>query len=367
MYATLIIVCTGISGSGRSQAISSVADLAGQRGIDIQVKNVSQMMYEKAEEGGARIEEGRILDLPELTLRSLRWSVFEDILRTIDERENTIIDTHACFRWKKYIFDGFDYSYLSKLNPDIYFNIMDTIYSVKGRLELERGWRGKHSLLELLIWRNEEETLTRTFAEIQNRAFYLLFFDDPSESMYRIAFEKNVKKAYLSYPISFASSEQVKEVEAFRDELRREAVIFDPLAIKDISWQTAALNLEKQGEQEIEIPFRMDDKEERVRIPISEIHETREYMVDQTVSTDFTLIDQSDFVVVDYYDPEVHSPGVNNEMQYAHDGGKDVYVYWPETRMSPFLERNITRHFRTQEDLINFIKTTNASPGRTRK
>jgi len=340
-----------------------VADLARRKGIDIQVKNVGQMMYDKAEEGGFPIEEGRILDLPEFTLRSLRWSVFEDILRTIDKAENTIIDTHACFRWKKYIFDGFDYSYLSKLSPDIYFNLMDTIYSVKGRLDLQRGWRGKHSLLELLIWRDEEKALTRTFARIQNKGFYLLFYDDPPESMYRIAFEGGVKKAYLSYPISFATQEQVEEVEAFRDELRREIVVFDPLGIRDISWQAMAADLEEQGSQEIEIPFEVDDREERVKISIREIHEAREHLTDQTVSTDFTLIDQSDFIVVDYYDPNIHSPGVNNEMQYAHDNGKDVYVYWPETRMSPFLERNITKRFRTQEDLINFIKGVRDSSG----
>jgi adenylate kinase len=332
-------------------------DLARKKGIDLQIKNVGQMMYEKAEEGGFPIEEGKILDLPQFTLRSLRWSVFEDILRTIDDADHTIIDTHACFRWKKYIFDGFDYSYLSKLNPDIYFNVMDTVFSIKGRLELQKGWQGKHSILELLIWRDEDMALTRTFAEIQNKDFYLLFYADPPESMYRIAFERDVKKAYLSYPISFATPEQVKEVEAFRDELRKEIVIFDPLSIRDISWQTAAQALETQGKDVIAIPFNVDGRKEHAQISIQEIHEARDFLMDQTVNTDFTLIDQSDFIIVDYYDPDIHSPGVNSEMQYAHDNGKDVYIYWPESKMSPFLERNITRHFTKQEDLIEFIKT----------
>lgn len=353
----MIIVCTGISGSGRRQAIVALQALAQRKGLDLQVKNVGQMMYEKAEAGGYPLEEGKILDLPQFTLRSLRWSVFEDILRTIDDADHTIIDTHACFRWKKYIFDGFDYSYLSKLNPDLYFNVIDTIFSIKGRLELQKGWQGRHSLLELLIWRDEDMTLTRTFAEIQNKAFYLLFYADPPEAMYRIAFEGDVKKAYLSYPISFAAPEQVKEVEAFRDALRREIVIFDPLSIRDISWQSAAQAAEAHGQQEIAIPFAVNGREEHVHLAIPEIQEARDYLMDQTVNTDFTLIDQSDFIIVDYYDPDIHSPGVNSEMQYAHDNGKDVYIYWPDTKMSPFLERNITRHFTTQEALIEFIKT----------
>ena len=69
------------------------------------------------------------------------------------------------------------------------------------------------------------------------------------------------------------------------------------------------------------------------------------------------LIDQSDFIVVNYCDPDIHSPGVNNEMQYARSNGKDVYIYWPESRMSPFLERNITKHFKTQEGLLDFFET----------
>jgi adenylate kinase len=352
----VIIVCTGISGSGRRQAIAAMVALARRNGIDIQIKNVGQMMYEKAGEGGYPIEEGKILDLPQFTLQSLRWSVFEDILRTIGDAEHTVIDTHACFRWKKYLFDGFDYSYLSKLQPDLYFNVTDTIYSIKGRLEVQKGWRGKHSLLELLIWRDEDMAFTRTFAEIQNRAFYLLFYADPPESMYRIAFEGGVKKAYLSYPISFAAAEQIHDVQTFRDALRRSMVIFDPLGIQDMSWQAAIQALEDAGKTEVVIPFTTDGREERVTIPIQEVQDARDFLMNQTVNTDFTLIDQSDFIIVDYYDPAIHSPGVNNEMQYAHNNGKDVYIYWPESKMSPFLEKNITQHFRTHDDLIAFVE-----------
>jgi hypothetical protein len=41
----LIIVCTGITGSGRKQVISSMVELARNKGIDIQIKNIGQMMY----------------------------------------------------------------------------------------------------------------------------------------------------------------------------------------------------------------------------------------------------------------------------------------------------------------------------------
>jgi hypothetical protein len=59
------------------------------------------------------------------------------------------------------------------------------------------------------------------------------------------------------------------------------------------------------------------------------IFKVRDYLADQTVSSDFTLIDQSDFVVVDYFDPEINSPVVNNDKQYVHDKVKDVDICWP--------------------------------------
>jgi hypothetical protein len=49
--------------------------------------------------------------------------------------------------------------------------------------------------------------------------------------MYRIAF-KGKPKAYLSYPISFATEEQIEAVTGFRDELRKGIVVFDPLSIR---------------------------------------------------------------------------------------------------------------------------------------
>jgi hypothetical protein len=136
-------------------------------------------------------------------------------------------------------------------------------------------------------------------------------------------------------------------------------VVFDPLGIREMGWLSATIAMKKLGKEEIKIPFKVNGKVENVKLSVNEIHGVRDYLVDQTVSRDFTLIDQSDFVVVDYFDPEINSPGVNNEMQYAHDNGKDVYIYWPDERMSPFLERNLTKSFRTQENLLHFVKKMN--------
>jgi len=80
--------------------------------------------------------------------------------------------------------------------------------------------------------------------------------------MYNIMFEPNIKRTYLSYPISAGDSKAMKEVRDFRDALRKSLVVFDPLAVKDIEWLTAALALKKQRKKKIEIPFTHDDGQE---------------------------------------------------------------------------------------------------------
>ncbi|GAF90542.1 unnamed protein product, partial [marine sediment metagenome] len=86
----MLILFTGISGSGRSSHSSSLAEIAESKGLEIQIKFVGQMMYEKSKNLGYPIENGKILNMPKSTLRSLRWAVFEDIMRTKDDFDHTI-------------------------------------------------------------------------------------------------------------------------------------------------------------------------------------------------------------------------------------------------------------------------------------
>jgi len=67
------------------------------------------------------------------------------------------------------------------------------------------------------------------------------------------------------------------------------------------------------------------------------------------------MISQSDFVTVYYYDPRINSPGVQREIRYAKENGKNVYVYYPKKEMSPFLEKDITKHFSDKKDFLRFL------------
>lgn len=351
----MIIVCTGMSGSGRKRSICAMLDYAKKSNKKVELANIGQRMYQKSGSLGYTIEEGKILDTSERNLDYLRAIVFEDVIRENEAAENMTINTHACFRWNKYITKAFDYYYLTKLKPDIYLTVTDTIYSIYGRLE-KTDWKGRNSLWELLAWRDEEEHIARTFAMIQGKKHFTVCHADPPETMFRIIFEPHVKKTYLSYPISAGTSNAMREVKEFRDTLRKSLVVFDPLAIKDIEWLTAGLALKKQEKTMVEIPFVDDEgKAEELAFRIEDLEEVAPYLKDQTISRDYTMIRQSDFVTVYYYDPSISSPGVQREIRYAKEHGKDVYIYYPKKEMSPFLEKDVTKHFLDEKDFIGFL------------
>jgi len=343
-----------MSGSGRKRSICSMAEYAKSKKT-LKLVNIGERMYEKSASLGYPIQQGKILDLSEKDLDYLRAIVYEDIFREKEEVENLILNTHACFRWNKYITKAFDYYYLTKLNPDIYLTVTDTIYSIYGRLEGSQ-WKGRNALWELLAWRDEEEHITRTFAMIQKKKHFTICREEPPETMYNVIFEPNVKKTYLSYPVSAGNEEAINQVREFRDNLRKSIVVFDPLAIKDIEWLTVALAEKKQGKKTIEIPFvNNDGQDQKATFEIEDLERVEDYLKDQTIIRDYNMISQSDFVTVYYYDPKINSPGVQREIRYAKENGKDVYIYYPKKEMSPFLEKDISRHFLKSEELIEFL------------
>jgi adenylate kinase len=347
-----------MSGSGRRWYLSRIEDLASKEGKNLLVVHVGEQMYEKSKELGYPIPDGTILDTSERQLDYLRGLVFDDILTLKEKNGNIVIDTHACFRWHKHLTKAFDYYYLSKLNPDLYITITDTIYSIYGRLQ-KNHWKNRNNLTELLAWRDEETFVTKTFAKIQKKPHFLVARDEPPQTLYNIIFNSKMKKVYLSYPISAAETRNMKKVQEFRDHLRTFLVVFDPMSIKDVDWLTLALTKRKRGDKFYSIPFTNNgDSKEEVKVSLDELEKTSAYFKDQTIARDYELINQSDFVAVYYYNPNLPSPGVEREIRYAKDSGKHVFLYLPAKAMSPFRELDIAQHFKKAEDLVEFLRKT---------
>ena len=342
------LIVTGMSGSGREDHVSSVVKVMRSRSLEVVEFNVGSLMFEMAENLGVEIPEGKILNLNTSTLNYLRTTVFEKILRESSRHSNVVVNTHACFRWRKHLLQAFDFYYLNLLSPDLYVNIVDSILKIKARLDSSPQWRGRLSLKDMLVWRDEETFITKSIADFQGKPFYLIPARQPPETLYMMARNHSRPKAYLSYPMTHLKGEEEYEFQDRLDEfvsrLRGHGlIVFDPREVEDSDILDA---VKSRGEITVDGT--------RIDVDPREVEGVKEDIYDQIVSRDYQLIDQSDFVIIYYYVP-VMSPGVLSEMTYAFSSAKDVYVVFkgPE---SPFFRYYSTRIFDDEDELFRYLE-----------
>ncbi len=362
----MIVIATGITGVGRTSHISHVYEhaLAEDRHIDIE--DIGPKMFEKASSLRIKIPNNKILDLDTTTLRFLRAAVFEEISHNLDEYrdgdKDLIISLHMSFRWHKVLMPAFDYYYLNQIKPNFYATIIDSVANIIKRIEENPDlmhWKDKLSVKEILIWQDEEMFITSIVADILNSPFYIVPSVSPDifyNIMYNVEFQKlngnrpSMFKAYLSYPMTMVRGNE--EFESQRMELVKKlhekgVVIFDPIMVEDM------VLLEKiRGMSPDDIVYL---EESDVSIPVKEILDAKQYIIDQTVSRDYRFIDQSNFIIV-FYPVKELSAGVLSEMIYAHTHMKNVYALFTQKSVSPFFLNYSTKIFRSIDDIADFIE-----------
>lgn len=334
------VVCTGIS---RTEKIPFLRDLAlhgRERGAPVDVHDVGNMLLRKAEILGIPYRDEKILDAPEVTLKTLRAAVFEEILKNRREDRLSLVSLHACFRWNGTLLSGFDPYYLHLLKPSLFLTLVEDLEKIEARMAESGQWRGRLTRSEIVDWQNTETFVTQTMSAFMNRPFYMVPKAQPVDSLWRLLARPEGPKAYLSYPISALYKKEsgvepetfFEEVRAFKAFAEEFLVLFDPMSIKDLDMDPA-----KALEPETELLKRV------------------------TVWRDFTFINQSDFLIV--YNPlGLDSPGVNDEVYHGFSNNKDVYVYYASKSRSPFLESKTTRIFSDLEEMKAFLRGRYGDP-----
>ncbi len=326
-----MVFVTSISGSGADEYIKKTLDEAAMHGHGdyvkkcVRVQDVGDIMKQVAEDLWPDIRWEGILNTDERLLKSLRRHALDRL--ELEIASNTkllhIVDLHMSFRWYAYLTRGFFPYELERFRPHIRFfvNLVDNLVTIQTRLGSSQ-W-GKRKLLELLYWRDEELYLTDMFADMCGRVdSYLIGGGEPGHTLERLLWHPEMKKVYLSFPITAIVHDEDarREIESFRDELRKFLVVFYPRAL--IDYDQVAEN--------------------------EELKLLRDQVGDTTIQRDFRLIDQADAVVV-YFPKKVSSMGVDAEMKYARATGKPIYEYCPEDLSGgPFEVR--PRFFRKNRD-----------------
>jgi len=229
---------------------------------------------------------------------------------------------------------------------------------------LERDHDIRHTLKDILVWREEEIVVTESVAAALRGwgHSYILargIEGDTAESLYRLMFEPQRKRVYPSFPMTHVMDmpEVLSEIDAFRAALVDHFICFDPgdLDEKRLLFEAGAAT--QRGEAEITINVNGRD----VVIPVADVTQVAGDIDGQIYARDFKLIDQSDMIVS--YVPELPggkpglSSGVERELQHAFECTKEVYVVWkPACEPSPFITETATRVFPSVEDTLRHFQ-----------
>jgi adenylate kinase len=354
----MIVVVTGMVGVDKKSYLQKVCQLAADRGREVLLCNVGDMMYAEA----ADIEAGKILDIPMKRLSWLRRSVFKDIITKAVKAPNLIVNTHATFRWRHGLFPAIDFDQMRQLGADMYINLVDSITALHTRLIEEH--RTEHSLKDLIVWREEEIIGTEMLCKGINEKAPLYCLargceGETVETFYKLLFENQSKKAYLSFPMTHVVDMPLvkADIGRFRKLMKEEFTCFDPGDLEEAFLPHYAHQAERKGLDFVEVAA----LGQKVRLALEQVLQIERDINSQTYARDFLLIDQSDMIVS--FIPALAggrpaiSSGVERELQHAHEAAKEVYVIWKaKQRPSVFVTQTATEMFSDIESAVEFFR-----------
>jgi len=357
-HKRMIVVVTGMVGLNKKIYLEEVCRLARASGQEIALCNVGDMMYAEAPD----VPHGKILDISLKRLHSLRRSVFKDIVIEARRAPNLIVNTHATFRWRHGLFPAVDFDQMRQLNADMYVCLIDGVAAMHLRLLQEHAV--EHTLKDLIVWREEEIISTEMLCKGINDQvpFYCLSRggkEETEETFYRLIFQRHLKRAYLSFPMTaVARIEAVTaEIGEFRRQMKQLFICFDPGDLEEAHLPLVARQARGQRLDSIEV---MVADQEAVRLDIKEVLQIERDINNQIYARDFLLIDQADMIVS--FVPALPdgraaiSSGVERELQHAHEAAKEVYVIWTaQQHPSVFVTQTATAVFSSVADAARFL------------
>jgi len=361
----MIIVVTGMVGLDKKSYLEKVCRIAGRNRNEVMLCSVGDMMYAEAPD----IPAGKILDIPLKRLHSLRRSVFKDIIAKAGQAPNLIVNTHATFRWRHGFFPAVDFDQMRQLDADMYVCLIDGVTIMHQRLLEHQSV--EHSLKDLIVWREEEIIGTQMLCKGIDDAmpFYCLargVEEDTTETFYRLAFERPVKKAYLSFPMTAVAEVEavLAEIHRFRAQMKQQFVCLDPGDLEEAYLPLKAERAKRAGQDHIEV----STGGRQIRLDIDEIRQIERDINSQIYARDFLLIDQADMIVS--FIPAMPdgraaiSSGVERELQHAHEAGKEVYVIWTaQQHPSVFVTQTANTVFHSVDEALAFFGQRYRRPG----
>lgn len=345
-------------GLDKKSYLEEVCRLAEQNSKEVVLCNVGNMMYAEAPD----IPPGRILDISLKRLHSLRRSVFKDIIAKARQAPNLIINTHATFRWRHGLFPAVDFDQMRQIKADMYICLIDGVPAMHQRLLAQHAI--DHTLKDLIVWREEEIICTEMLCKgIDDKIpFYCLARgceEDTTRTFYRLAFERQAKRAYLSFPMTAVARMEtvVEEINAFRVQMKERFVCLDPGDLEEAYLPMEAERARFDGRDVMDVKT----SDGTVRLKTDEVRQIERDINSQIYARDFLLIDQADmiisFIPAQPDGRAAISSGVERELQHAHEAAKEVYVIWTaQQHPSVFVTQTANKVFSSVREALDFFQ-----------
>jgi len=355
---------TGTSGCDKDRYLEEVSDLAFKQGRQLNILHVGDVMSQVSAEVGYEITKETVLDIEDSRQMSLRMSAYERIASVIERQPEIdhMINTHSSFLWRGRLITALTSQVVDRLSPDTFVTIVDNAHTVRKRLHADPQWsREGLSLKDILMWREQEIAYTKNEATRLKKPHYVIARKHPASTLLDLVLKRDVKKIYLSYPMTYMSVQGFAEVKKIAEELRKHFVVFDPSTITESllegDLRRAVLEAEREGKPTPEKVL-IQDEDESQEIPAQEIEDALTNIRGQIVTRDYSLIDQSDMVVI-LMTRNVMSVGVICEMVYGDTHGKAVYVVSPlfHRKPSPFMSYHADEVFETTDELLGHLES----------
>jgi len=184
--------------------------------------------------------------------------------------------------------------------------------------------------------------------------------DDTAETLYRLMFEPQRKKAYLSFPMTHVMDQPdiIAEIGKFRKQMKEAFTCFDPADLEEAYLPPYARKAITEGKKSIEL----DTLGDKVTFDAEEVLGIESDINSQIYTRDFALIDQAD-MIISFIPPfpdgrAAISSGVERELQHAHEAAKEVFVIWTAKHdPSVFITQTATKVFRNTDQATKYFKS----------
>jgi len=288
------ILVTGISGLGREKLFKAIDP-------GIRILDLGRNIVELAKSLGLFYSEGNILRANQPTLAALRAAAIEGIVNECNAASTSsqinLISAHAVFMLLDGFRDGLELVDVEALSPQMILTLIDGPQYIHERLREHPGDYFHLSVESIIRWQEFEVFFSEHLAKQCKVKHFVIPVNQP-ETLQGVIFHPKIKVVYASYPMTYLDPKYQPLIRDFVELLKKHFIVFDPASIESS-------------------------------------HDLKDYYTaaDLRAIANHTIVRDLDWfirinaeMVIAYWPTIVFSSGMNDELRYAYDLGKETIL-----------------------------------------